>query len=128
MSEFSDYLENAIIDATLRGGPSLNVPQAYLALFITDPTDDGSGTECSWSTYTRQPADFDAPINGVTQNTNDILFNAVTGASVTLTHAALFDSATGGNMLYHTPLDAVKTMDVDDIAMWAPSQLTVTLQ
>lgn len=131
MSEFSDYLENKLINITLRGGESagnaFNVPQAYLALYETDPADDNSGTECSWATYARQTIAFNAPTDGVTQNSDDILFPAVTGGSVTITHAGIMDALTGGNLLYHTPLDLEKTFDTDDIAMWGPNQLTVTL-
>lgn len=135
MSEFSDFLEDKLINITLRGGEAegtaYNVPQAYLALYIGDPTDNpatGPGVEASWTNYVRQAVAFNAPVNGVTQNTADVIYPAVVGPTVEISHAAIYDSATGGNLLYHTALDIAKTFDADDIAMWGPNQLTVTLQ
>lgn len=131
MSEFSDYLENKLINITLRGGTTegaaFNVTQAYLALYITDPTDLGSGTECNWAGYIRQKIDFSAPVGGVARNSKDIQFPPVAGAAVTISHAAILDAVTLGNLLYHTNLGSSKTFDIADIAMWGPNSLTVTL-
>ena len=58
MSELSNHLENKFLEITLKGGTAYNVTTAYLALFSTDPTDAGSGTECSWTNYARQAMTF----------------------------------------------------------------------
>ena len=44
MSAFSDYLEAALINATLRGG-TYTGGGVYVALFKADPTDAGTGAE-----------------------------------------------------------------------------------
>ena len=70
MSGFSDHLENALFNATLRGG-SYTGGSVFAALFTSNPTDAGSGTEVTDSAYVRQRAHttvasdgFTAPNNG----------------------------------------------------------------
>ena len=54
MSAISNYLENALLNATLRNTTYTSPATVYAALFTTDPTDDGSGTECTGSGYARK--------------------------------------------------------------------------
>ena len=58
MAAFSDYLEGAVLDATLRNTSYSSPSTVYLALFTSDPTDAGSGTECSGTNYARQSVAF----------------------------------------------------------------------
>ena len=65
MAEFSNYLENAIIDAVLRNTSYTSPTTVYVGLFTTDPTDADSGTEVSGGSYARTAVTFSAPSNGV---------------------------------------------------------------
>ena len=47
MAAASDYLEAALLDATLRATSYTSPSTVYLALYTSDPGDDNSGTECS---------------------------------------------------------------------------------
>lgn len=47
MAEMSNYLENALINATLRNTSYTSPATVYLALYTSDPTDADSGTEVS---------------------------------------------------------------------------------
>jgi len=127
MAEFSNYLENALINATLRGTNFTAPAAVYVALFTSDPTDAGTGTEVSGGSYARTVATFDAPSNGVTQNSADITFPTATASFGTVSHIGIYDASTGGNLLYHTPLDTSKTIDSGDIFKIETGNLTVTL-
>jgi len=49
MAEFSNYLENAIINAVLRNTSYTSPTTVYVGLFTNDPTDADAGTEVSTS-------------------------------------------------------------------------------
>lgn len=127
MAEFSNYLENAIIDAVLRNTSYTSPTTVYVGLFTTDPTDAGSGTEVSGGSYARTAVTFSAPSNGVTSNSADVEFPQATASWGSVTHIGLHDAASGGNLLFHTVLDTTKTIDSGDIFKIASGNLTVTL-
>ncbi len=127
MAEMSNYLENALINATLRNTSYTSPTTVYLALYTDDPTDADTGTEISGGSYARQSITFGAPSNGVSTNSAAIEFPQATGSWGTITHVAIRDALTTGNMLYHTPLDASKTIASGDIFRIAIGSLSVTL-
>ena len=127
MAELSNYLENALINATLRNTTYTSPATVYLALYTTDPTDADTGTECSGASYARQSITFSAPSNGVTSNSAAIEFPQATTSWGTITHIGIRDALTVGNLLYHTPLDASKAIDTGDIFKIASTGLSVTL-
>ena len=127
MAEMSNYLENALINATLRATTFTSPAAVYVGLHTADPTDAGSGTEVSGGSYARKTATFAAPSNGVSATTADVTFDQATGSWGTITHIGIWDALSTGNLLYHTPLDASKTIDTGDIFKIASGNLTVTL-
>jgi hypothetical protein len=127
MAEMSNYLENALINVTLRATSYTAPTTVYVGLFTSDPTDDGSGTEVSGGSYARKSATFAAPSNGVSTTSADITFDQATGTWGTIGWIGIFDALTTGNLLYHTALDASKTIDTGDIFKIASGSLTVTL-
>jgi len=127
MAEFSNYLENAVINAVLRNTSYTSPTTVYVGLYTTDPTDADSGTEVSGGSYARTSVAFDAPSNGVTQNTADLTFPTATASWGTVTHIGLHDASTGGNLLFHTALDTSKAIDSGDIFKITTGNLTVTL-
>ena len=127
MAEMSNYLEDALINATLRNTSYTSPSTVYLGLFTSDPTDANSGTEVSGGSYARQSITFGAPSNGVTSNTAAIEFPQATGSWGTVGWIGIMDSLTTGNLLYHTALDASKTIASGDIFKIAIGSLSVTL-
>jgi hypothetical protein len=127
MAEMSNFLENALINATLRNTAYTSPAVVYLGLYTSDPTDADSGTEVTGNAYARQAITFGAPSNGVTTNTAAIEFPQATGSWGTVTHIGIEDALTGGNLLYHTPLDASKTIATGDVFRVAIGSLSVTL-
>ena len=127
MAEFSNYLEDALINATLRNTAYTSPTTVYVSLYTSDPTDADSGTEVSGGSYARTSVTFDAPSNGVTQNSADVTFPTATASWGTVSHIGVHDASTAGNLLFHTPLDTAKTIDSGDIFKIETGNLTVTL-
>ena len=98
MTAMSNYLENALINATLRNTSYTSPSTVYVALFTSDPTDAGSGTECSGSAYVRQSATFGTPSDGASSISADVEFPQATGAWGTITHFGIFDASSSGNL------------------------------
>lgn len=138
MSAASNYTETNVINSLLRG-VSFPVPTTvYIGLHTADPTDAG-GNEVStgnWPSYVRKDAavggaidsGWAAPSNGVTTNAKQITYPGMNGASnVTVSHWALYDAATGGNMLAHAVLQTSRTLQPGDVFVFDIGSLTVTM-
>ena len=130
MSAASDYLENKVLDHFL-GTASTSAPATvYLALFTTDPTDAGSGTEVSTSgtAYARQSIAFSSASSGTTSNSADVEFSQATGSGFgTVTHFGIFDASTAGNLLFHGAFTSSKTIDAGDVFKIASGNLSITV-
>ena len=127
MAEFSNYLENALVNAVLRNTAYTSPTTVYVSLYTTDPTDADTGTEVSGGSYARTAVTFGAPSNGVTTNSADVTFPTCTASWGTVTHVGIHDASTAGNLLFHTPLDTSKTIDSGDIFKITSGNLSVTL-
>ena len=127
MAEFSNFLENALINAVLRNTTYTSPATVYVSLYTSDPTDADTGTEVSGGSYARTAVTFGAPSNGVTTNSADVTFPTATASWGTVTHIGIHDASTAGNLLFHTPLDTSKTIDSGDIFKITTGNLSVTL-
>jgi len=127
MAEMSNYLENALINATLRNTAYTSPSTVYVGLFTSDPTDAGSGTEVSGGSYARVAVTFGAPSNGASTNSAAVEFPQATGDWGTITHIGILDASSSGNLLYHTALDNSKVIQTGDIFKIATGNLSVTL-
>jgi hypothetical protein len=127
MSEISNYLENALINVTLRATAYTAPATVYVSLWTSDPTDAGSGTEVSGGSYARTAVTFGAPSNGVTLNSADVTFPTATASWGVVGWIGINDALTTGNLLYHSPLDTSKTIDSGDIFKISTGNLSVTL-
>jgi hypothetical protein len=114
MAEFSDYLEDKIIDHMLRNQAFTPPTTVYVALFTTATADDGSGTEVSGGAYVRQAVTLAAASGGASSNSAAVTFPQATADWGTITHLALMDAESAGHMLMHTILDESKTINNGD--------------
>jgi hypothetical protein len=127
MAGFSDYLETALLNLTLRQTAFTAPATIYVALHTADPGDTGA-SEVAAGWYARVASGaFAAPSGGASSNSSTITFNAVTGAGVTITHVSLWDASTAGNCLYADALSSSKTLAVSDVLSFAAGTITVTL-
>lgn len=127
MAEMSNYLENALINGTIRGTTYTAPSTVYVGLYTSDPTDANSGTEVSGGSYARTSVTFGAPSNGAALNSAAVEFPQATADWGTVGWIGLLDASTSGNLLYHTPLDVSKTISNGDIFKIAIGSLSVTL-
>lgn len=133
MSAFSNYLENELVNAILRGG-TYTGGGVYIALYTADPGEEGTSGELRDSNYLRQRAHtavvsdgFTVPSNGTTTNTKNIVFPPILDTQVTITHWGIFDAQNAGNMLFHASLLNPKTLDPTDVLSFPTGALTITL-
>lgn len=130
MGSFSDYWENEVLDHVF-GKDDYVPPTIYVGLSAADPGDDGAGlSEPNGYGYARvqtTEADWNVAADGLVENVNAFEFGPATGNWGTMTHFALFDSATGGHLLAHGALGQAKTFDSTDIARISGGDLHVTL-
>lgn len=131
MSSMSDYLENKLIDHLFRGLAFTAPGTLYFALFTAAPSDSGGGTEVSGGSYARvavtpNSTNFRNTQNsgtgassgtgGVTGNLTAITFPTPTGNWGTVTHFAVFDASSGGNLICWVALNASKNVNNGDPA------------
>lgn len=131
MGSFGDYLENQLLDHVFMKGSYTPPTNIFVALSTANPTDSGGGmAEPSGNNYARvstSGVNWDAAVSGALDNATAITFAAATGAWGTITHFALFDHLTAGNMLAHGSLTVAKTIANGDTASFATGDLDVTL-
>lgn len=98
MAALSNVHAASILNTSLRSGTY------YLALFLTDPTASGTGTEASGGGYARKVISFDAPslVAGKQQvkNTDAVDYGVITADIGAVSYWGIFDSQTGGNLLW----------------------------
>ena len=123
----SNYLENALVNATLRATTFTSPATVYVGLYTADPTDAGTGTEVSGGSYARQSVTFGAPSNGVSTNSAAVEFPQCTSTWGTVSHIGILDASTSGNLYYHTALDSSKLIETGDVFKIAIGNLSVTL-
>lgn len=124
-------LTNAFETSTLQylfTTDSVTRPTAwYLGLFTSDPTETGSaGTEVSGGGYVRKAVTFTVSGNLAT-NSAAIEWDAATASFGTVTHIAVMDASTGGNMIASNSLTTSKAIATDDIIRVPAGDLDITL-
>lgn len=123
----SNYLRGKVIDGSIRGTTFSAPASVFVSLHTSDPTANATpASEVNAPWYSRQTVTFGAQTTaGQTSNTNTITYNAVTNGPITVTHFAIWDAQTLGNMLYFGPLAATKTFSDTDVPSWLAGQIAV---
>lgn len=137
MSQASDYLENKLLDHVLRNTAFTSPTTVYVALFTSDPsvgdTDEllEAGTltnEVSGNGYARKAATFSAAASGSITTSGNITFDPASGGDFgTITHVAIMDALTTGNVLFYGQLATEKLIQDGDTFQITAGNLTVTL-
>lgn len=128
MGSASDYLEGKILDHMI--GTAYSAPATwYAAASTADPTDDASGiAEPSGNNYARASVAANTFSRSVSTIDNDaaITFNEATGSWGTITHWALYDAATSGNMLWHGELTSSQVIASGETLRFPAGTLDIT--
>ena len=128
MAELSTYMEDRIINF-MRNVAITGQAAVYVALFTVDNgLEAGTITgEVSGGSYARQLAGLSASADGVSANAADITFPTATASWGTVTHVALMDAITAGNVIMHSALDASKAVGSGDTFKINAGDLDVTV-
>lgn len=117
----TNYGENRVLDL-LRGAGTY-----YIGLFTGSSSEDGGGTEISGGGYARQKVTFGSASGGSMSNSEALEFPTATADWGTATAWALFDAATGGNMVWYGDITTPKALYAGDIYRINESNLTLTM-
>jgi len=128
MAELSTYMEDRIVNF-MRGVAITGEAAVYVALFTADNgLEAGTITgEVSGGSYARELAGLSASSDGTSSNAADITFTTATASWGTVTHVALMDAITAGNVIMHSILDASKTVGSGDTFKINAGDLDVTI-
>lgn len=129
MTALSDYAEKLLIDYCFNTEVVTRPTSWYIALYTAAPSDSGGGTEVSGNGYARDQVTFDAGASpgGTTQNASAAIFTASGGNFGTITHFAVFDSLSGGNMLAWTAMDTNRTVNDGETLTFAIGDIDIAL-
>ena len=127
MAEFTNFLENKLLDHVLRNVSYTPPTTAYVGLFTAAPTDTTSGTEVTGGSYARQVLSVTTASDGVVTSDADVNFPQATANWGTVVALGIHDADTSGNLLMYTDLTTSKTIETGDILKVSTGSLTVTL-
>jgi hypothetical protein len=125
MGSISNFLELELLDHVFNASytPPTNV---FLALYESDPTDAGSGTETSYTNYQRQQIEFNAAAARSIDQTNLETFPANGGGTVTITHWGIHSLVSGGDFLAHGQFGTSKQVNNGNTPSVAAGEIDVT--
>lgn len=128
----SDFLENKIIDAFVRGQAYTMPTTTYWALAVTSGSDAACGTEVTGGSYARVAVTSSlanwagtqsagsttasSGTGGTTSNNAAVTFPAPTANWGTVVEYCIMDASTAGNLLFRASLTTSKTVNNGDAA------------
>lgn len=129
MSAASNYLENKVLDHVLGNTVYTPATSLYIGLWTADSgLESGTLTsEVSGGSYARQAVTFDAAVSGSSESAATVTFPAATANWGTITHVAVMDASTGGNVLFHGAVTTSKTIETGDTFQVSAGNLTISL-
>lgn len=130
MSSFTNYTENLTLNWLFTTNSATRPTAWYIALFTAAPSDAGGGTEVSGNGYARVATGTITVSGTDTTATNAaaIEFAAASGGNWgTVTHAAVMDASSSGNMLAWAALTTSRTINDGDVFRIPAGSLTITL-
>jgi len=126
---FSNYLEDEITGwingTTFDAAPT----STFIQLYSQNPTESGSATGALYTRVSVAAGGWTRGTNGVgtLTNTNVITITSNAPSGATVTHVALFDSSTGGNMLISGALTSSRIVAIGDEVRFNATSLTLTV-
>lgn len=121
----SNYEEQKVANHAYGGTAWVQPTSWVLALYNTDPADDGLGTEVTGGGYARTAftPTIGATPDFIISNAGDIVFPTATGNWTTANFVAIYDNL--GNMLDYGALTTPRTILTDGVFKIPAGQLSV---
>ena len=136
MSAASNYLENKVLDHVLRVTSYSQPSGLWLALFNNTSTATAANLEAgtltdetstSGTAYVRKAITFNAASGGSAASAATVTFDAATANWGTITHVAVMDAETSGNVLFYGAVTTSKTIETGDTFQVSAGNLTISL-
>jgi hypothetical protein len=136
MSAASNYLENKVLDHVLTATGYTAPAARYLALFTNTSGSAAANLEAgtltdeistSGTAYGREAVTFAAASSGSSATNATVTFDTATANWGTITHVAVMDAATSGNVLFYGAVTTSKTIETGDTFQVSSGNLTVAL-
>jgi hypothetical protein len=136
MSAASNYLENKVLDHVLTATAYSAPATRYLALFTNTSGSAAANLEAgtltdevttSSSAYAREEVTFAAASGGSSASNATVTFDTATANWGTITHVAVMDAATSGNVLFYGAVTTSKTIETGDTFQVSSGNLTISL-
>ena len=136
MSAASNYLENKVLDHVLTATTYTAPAARYLALFTNTSTNAAANLEAgtltdeistSGTAYIRKAVTFAAASSGSSATNATVTFDAATATWGTITHIAVMDAVSSGNVLFYGAVTTSKTIETGDTFQVSSGNLTISL-
>jgi hypothetical protein len=134
MSATSNFLENKVLDHVLKNTAYTQPSSLYVGLFTNTSGNAAANLEAgtltdevSGGSYARQSAAFSAASGGSASTSATITFPAATANWGTITHVAVIDALTSGNVLFWGAVTTSKTIETGDTFQITSGNLTISL-
>ena len=134
MTAASNYLENKVLDHVLTATSYTAPGTRYLALFNNTSGNAAANLEAgtltdevSGGSYARKAVTFAAASGGTSATNATVTFDAATASWGSITHVAVMDASTGGNVLFWGAVTTAKTIDTGDTFQVTSGNLTISL-
>ncbi|RMD60672.1 hypothetical protein D6833_09335 [Candidatus Parcubacteria bacterium] len=138
MPGFSDYMENAVLDFLFRGVAYTPPATLYIALSTADPGETGAGlsepgtpgaTPDALNGYNRvalTTADWTRTLN-VVSNSVTVTFPTATADWGNITHFAIMDAQSGGNVLMSNVISPAQSVVTGNTLIFDPGAISISL-
>lgn len=136
MSAASNYTENKVLDHVLGTAAFTQPSTVYLALFTNTSGNAATNLEAgtitdevttSGSAYGRQSIAFGSASGGSASNSATVTFSAATSNWGSITHVAIMDASTSGNVLFWGAVTTAKTIESGDTFQVSSGNLSISL-
>jgi len=143
MAAMSDYLENKTIDQVFRGQAYAFPATLYVGLYSAAPSEVGGGTELTGNNYARTAVAASLPnwagtqaaassttstgTTGTTSNNVAITFPTPSAFWGQVNAFGIFDSASGGNLMFYGVLSIAKTINQGDTVTFPAASLSIQI-
>jgi hypothetical protein len=132
---FSNYLETALLNLTLRATAFTPSTAVWISLHTASPADTGANElSTAVGAYGRVSVNttssgFTAPSGGLSDNAGTITFPTATvnWSTAGVTHVGIWDASAAGNFLYGGALTVTKPIFAQDTAVFDIGALDVQL-
>ena len=133
MSAASNYLENKVLDHTLRNASFTQPAGLFVGLYTGNALSNlEAGTlsdevSTSGTGYVRKAVTFGNASSGTSTNNTTITFDAAVVNWGNITAIAILDTVSSGNVLFYGNLTTAKLIETGDTMQFVTNNITVSL-